>query len=235
MFALEIRLEVLFEPSLLLLLRLLHRIRESLLTASRGKVALLGRLVHSDLLHRGRRRSSPTIVGVVITRTAAAVAAVRHPSHADHAAATASSAREGCSASTAAVGGDRVTELDHGPGRHSRAAQDGLRRRGRRRTPGGWRSTATRPRVPSRISFAFIEEYYFVLQGDHSACGEPPVDFKAKVPFWPGLAWPSQTKAEHLFCSQREDRHKLNGHPVHSLCYQHHFFTSDRLTVTSIW
>ena len=34
------------------------------------------------------------------------------------------------------------------------------------------------------------------LQGDHSACGEPPVNFKTKVPFWPGLAWPSQAKAE---------------------------------------
>ena len=24
------------------------------------------------------------------------------------------------------------------------------------------------------------------VQGDHSACGEPPVDFKTKVPLWPG-------------------------------------------------
>ena len=37
------------------------------------------------------------------------------------------------------------------------------------------------------------------VQGDHSACGEPPVDFKTKVPFWPGLAWTSQAKAELLF------------------------------------
>ena len=36
------------------------------------------------------------------------------------------------------------------------------------------------------------------VQGDHSSCGEPPVDFKTKVPFWPGLAWPSQAKAELL-------------------------------------
>ena len=48
----------------------------------------------------------------------------------------------------------------------------------------------------------------------YSACGELPVDFKAKVPFWPGLPWPSQAKAEHLFCSQRKVRHKLDGHPV---------------------
>ena len=26
------------------------------------------------------------------------------------------------------------------------------------------------------------------VQGDHSTCGEPPVDFKTQVPFWPGLA-----------------------------------------------
>ena len=26
------------------------------------------------------------------------------------------------------------------------------------------------------------------LQGDTSGCDEPPVDFKTKVPFWPGLA-----------------------------------------------
>ena len=89
--ALEIRLEVLLELSLLLLLRFLPRLRESLLTVSRKvitsrEVALLG-LVHSDLLYR----SSPT-VGVVVTRTAAAVAAVRHPPHADHAAAAAATA-----------------------------------------------------------------------------------------------------------------------------------------------
>ena len=24
------------------------------------------------------------------------------------------------------------------------------------------------------------------VQGDHSACGKPPVDFKTKVPLWPG-------------------------------------------------
>ena len=26
-----------------------------------------------------------------------------------------------------------------------------------------------------------------VIQGDHSTCSKPPVDFKTKVPFWPGL------------------------------------------------
>ena len=36
----------------------------------------------------------------------------------------------------------------------------------------------------------------------------------SKPKFRFGLAWPSQAKAEHLFCSQREVRHKLNGHPV---------------------
>ena len=158
MVTLEIRLEVLLELSLLLLRRLLHRLREFLLTMSR-EVALLG-LVHSDLLHRG----SPT-VGVVVTSTAAAVAAVRHPPHADHApaAATAATSAMEAGAVPAAIGGDRVAELDDGPGRHSRAAQDGVGRRGRRRASSCRRSTATRPRVPSitssRLSFALIKEY----------------------------------------------------------------------------
>ena len=39
----------------------------------------------------------------------------------------------------------------------------------------------------------------------------------SKLKFRFGLAWPSQAKAEHLFCSQREVRHKLNGHPVYAL------------------
>ena len=29
------------------------------------------------------------------------------------------------------------------------------------------------------------------IQGDHSACAKPPVDFKTKVPLWPGLALPN--------------------------------------------
>ena len=53
------------------------------------------------------------------------------------------------------------------------------------------------------------------LQGDHSACGEPPVDFRTKFLVWPGQARPGQAKAELLFRSQRKVRHKLNGHPVH--------------------
>ena len=28
------------------------------------------------------------------------------------------------------------------------------------------------------------------VQGDHSTCSKPPVDFKTKVPFWPGQARP---------------------------------------------
>ena len=30
------------------------------------------------------------------------------------------------------------------------------------------------------------------VQGDTSVCDEPPVDFKTKVLFWPGLSWPGQ-------------------------------------------
>ena len=37
------------------------------------------------------------------------------------------------------------------------------------------------------------------LQGDHSGCGEPPVDFKTEVPLWPGLSWSDQAKTELLF------------------------------------
>ena len=42
------------------------------------------------------------------------------------------------------------------------------------------------------------------IQGDHSDCAKPPVDFKLKF---------SQAKAELLFSSQWEVLHKLNGHP----------------------
>ena len=34
------------------------------------------------------------------------------------------------------------------------------------------------------------------LQGDHSTCSKPPVDFKTKVPFWPVQAMTGQAKAE---------------------------------------
>ena len=37
------------------------------------------------------------------------------------------------------------------------------------------------------------------VQGDHSTCSKPPVDFRTKVPFWLGQARTGQTKAELLF------------------------------------
>ena len=37
------------------------------------------------------------------------------------------------------------------------------------------------------------------IQGDTSDCAKPPVDFKTKVLFWPGLACFGQNKAELLF------------------------------------
>ena len=46
----------------------------------------------------------------------------------------------------------------------------------------------------------------FCLQGDHSPCGEPPVDFKTKVQFWPGLARPKRNICFVV--------NELNGHPV---------------------
>ena len=39
------------------------------------------------------------------------------------------------------------------------------------------------------------------LLGDNSTCSKPPVNFKTKVPFWPGLAWPGQAKAERVLKS----------------------------------
>ena len=33
-----------------------------------------------------------------------------------------------------------------------------------------------------------------LIQGDTSRCPKPPVDFKTKVPFWPGLTWPGQSR-----------------------------------------
>ena len=37
------------------------------------------------------------------------------------------------------------------------------------------------------------------IQGNHSGCGEPPIDFKTEVPLWPGLPWSSQDEVELLF------------------------------------
>ena len=52
------------------------------------------------------------------------------------------------------------------------------------------------------------------VQGDTSRWPKPPVDFKNKssVLAWLGLPRIAQAKAELLFRSQREVRHKLNGH-----------------------
>ena len=44
------------------------------------------------------------------------------------------------------------------------------------------------------------------IQGDTSGCAKPPVDFKTKVLFWPGL--------ELLFWSQQEVLHNLMCHRV---------------------
>ena len=43
-----------------------------------------------------------------------------------------------------------------------------------------------------------IGKYCLWVQGDHSACAKPPVDFKTKVPLWPGQARADQAKAELL-------------------------------------
>ena len=56
------------------------------------------------------------------------------------------------------------------------------------------------PSWPDGISF--INK--IALQGDPSGNPRPPVNFKTKLPFWPGLVWPGQAKEELLFWSQRE-------------------------------
>ena len=71
--------------------------------------------------------------------------------------------------------------------------------------------------VKIEASLTFQPTNSFHLQGDNSTWSKPSVDFKTRVPFWPGQARTGQTKAELLFQSHREVLHKLNGHPVVSL------------------
>ena len=52
------------------------------------------------------------------------------------------------------------------------------------------------------------------VQGDTECWPKPPVDFKAKVLFWLGLARTGQAKAELLFRSQREVLANVLCHPV---------------------
>ena len=42
---------------------------------------------------------------------------------------------------------------------------------------------------------------YTIVQDDTSRRPKPPVDFKTKVPLWPGQAKPGQPKMQLLFCS----------------------------------
>ena len=41
--------------------------------------------------------------------------------------------------------------------------------------------------------------FKMLIQGDTTGSSKPPVDFKTKVPFWPGRPCPAQAKAELLF------------------------------------
>ena len=41
--------------------------------------------------------------------------------------------------------------------------------------------------MPGRHNIIVNLLFVDTVQGDHSACGEPPVDFRTKVPFWPGF------------------------------------------------
>ena len=65
------------------------------------------------------------------------------------------------------------------------------------------KSTLTSPQVLYGTSCTYID-YPIHVQGDHSACAKPPVDFKTKVTLWPGQARADQAKAELLSWSQPE-------------------------------
>ena len=57
----------------------------------------------------------------------------------------------------------------------------------------------------------------FALQGDHSTCSKPPVDFKTKVLFWPGQARTGQASPKGrgtCVLKSTEVLNKWNGHPV---------------------
>ena len=72
------------------------------------------------------------------------------------------------------------------------------------------------------------------IQGDTSGCGEHPVDFKTKVPFWPGLSWPGQSKTELLFLCQREEVcQNLMCHPVEA--WRDYEYLVDRCFVIYPW
>ena len=71
----------------------------------------------------------------------------------------------------------------------------------------------TKEATPAKVNLSSVDPLHQV-QGDPSYCAKPPVDFKTKIPLWPGLPWPGQAKAELFFRSQREILHNVMGHPV---------------------
>ena len=79
-----------------------------------------------------------------------------------------------------------------------------------------WRRRGWRRRRWSRwIWCATLPSCLKNIQGDTEHWPKPPVDFKAKVPFWLGLARTGQAKAEPLFRSQREVLANVLYHPVY--------------------
>ena len=47
-----------------------------------------------------------------------------------------------------------------------------------------------------------VGSFSYHILGDPSLCLKPPVDFKTKVPFWPGLARSGQARPKRNFCSE---------------------------------
>ena len=72
-----------------------------------------------------------------------------------------------------------------------------------RRRPSGLAldsSTSAGPRTGKFTVAQRLQHFSNIhIQGDHSTCSKPPVDFRTKVPFWLGQARTGQTKAELLF------------------------------------
>ena len=68
--------------------------------------------------------------------------------------------------------------------------------------------------VQLRSVSGWISKQKMYVQGDTSGYDEPPVDFRSKVLFWPGLSRPGKAKMELLFWNQLEVRHNLMCHPM---------------------
>ena len=72
-----------------------------------------------------------------------------------------------------------------------------------RRRPSGLAldsSTSAGPRTGKFTVAQRLQHFSNIhIQGDHSTCSKPPVDFRTKVPLWPSLSWAGPAKTELSF------------------------------------